>query len=185
VVACTVGQLFRKFIISYEKLSCFMGSNKKIMPTTSGGMHSRTAFRFYAIHTLLTEAVLPDGRNYKTILSFCFYLLWRKTVQVAEFWKFGLAVWFRYTAVHFCWIGVEASSGPGNTEWRKSNNKPLDYWLSIGFQKWYLTVHTSSGGITVARSREVLSASFWKTFFKIFLYDSYWQNKRKTFIRIH
>jgi hypothetical protein len=32
---------------------------------TNGGMHSRTAIRFYEIHTPLTEAVLPDGRNYK------------------------------------------------------------------------------------------------------------------------
>jgi hypothetical protein len=46
-------------------------------------MHSRTAIRFYEIHTPLTEAVLPDGRNYKTILSLCYQLLWRKTAQVA------------------------------------------------------------------------------------------------------
>jgi hypothetical protein len=34
----------------------------------SGGMHSRTAIRFYEIHTPLTEAVLLDGRNLK---QFC------------------------------------------------------------------------------------------------------------------
>jgi hypothetical protein len=30
-------------------------------------MHSRTAIRFYEIHTPLTEGVLPDSRNYKTV----------------------------------------------------------------------------------------------------------------------
>jgi hypothetical protein len=39
-----------------------------------GGIHSPTAIRFYEINTPLTEAVLPDGRNYKTIL-FLFYQL--------------------------------------------------------------------------------------------------------------
>jgi hypothetical protein len=34
-------------------------------------MHSRTAITFYEIHTSLTEAVLPDGGNYKTILCLC------------------------------------------------------------------------------------------------------------------
>jgi hypothetical protein len=42
---------------------------------SSGGMHSPTAIRFYEINTPLTEAVLPDGRNYKTILSLCYQLL--------------------------------------------------------------------------------------------------------------
>jgi hypothetical protein len=64
--------------------------------------------------------------------------------KVAEFWKFGLAVRFCFILVYFCWISREASWGPGNTEMRKSNNKPSDYWLSIGFQKWYLTVHTNT-----------------------------------------
>jgi hypothetical protein len=41
------------------------------------------------------------------------------TGKVAEFWKFELAVWFRLIAVYFCWIGVEAVSGPGNTEVEK------------------------------------------------------------------
>jgi hypothetical protein len=36
-------------------------------PETGGGMHSWTAIRFYEINTPLTEAVLPDGRNNKTI----------------------------------------------------------------------------------------------------------------------
>jgi hypothetical protein len=58
--------------------------------------------------------------------------------KVAEFWKFELAVWFRLIAVYFCWIGREASSGPDNTELRKSNNKPLDFrndiWLCIPAQ---------------------------------------------------
>jgi hypothetical protein len=38
-------------------------------------MHSRAAIRFYEIHTPLTEAVLPDGRNYKTIVGLCYQLL--------------------------------------------------------------------------------------------------------------
>jgi hypothetical protein len=38
-------------------------------------MHSRTAIRFYEIHTPLTEAVLPDSGNYKTIVSLCYQLL--------------------------------------------------------------------------------------------------------------
>jgi hypothetical protein len=38
-------------------------------------MHSRAAIRFYKIHTPLTEAVLPDNRNYKTIVSLCHQLL--------------------------------------------------------------------------------------------------------------
>jgi hypothetical protein len=46
-------------------------------------MHSRTAIRFYEIHTPLTEAVLPDCGNYKTIVSLCYQLLCRKTTQVA------------------------------------------------------------------------------------------------------
>jgi hypothetical protein len=32
-------------------------------------MHSRTAIRFSKIHTPLPEAVLPDSKNNKTILS--------------------------------------------------------------------------------------------------------------------
>jgi hypothetical protein len=32
------------------------------------GMHGRTAIRFYEIHTPLTEEVLPDSGNYKTIV---------------------------------------------------------------------------------------------------------------------
>jgi hypothetical protein len=38
-------------------------------------MHSRTAIRFYEIRTPLTEAVLPDSENYKTIMSLCYELL--------------------------------------------------------------------------------------------------------------
>jgi hypothetical protein len=47
-------------------------------------MHSRTAIRFYEIHTPLTEAVLPESRNYKTIVSLCSELLLRITAQIAE-----------------------------------------------------------------------------------------------------
>jgi hypothetical protein len=39
------------------------------------GMHSRTAIRFYEIHIPLTEAVLPDCGNYKTIVSLYYQLL--------------------------------------------------------------------------------------------------------------
>jgi hypothetical protein len=38
-------------------------------------MHSRTAIRFYEIHTPLIEAVLPDSGNDKTIVSLCYQLL--------------------------------------------------------------------------------------------------------------
>jgi hypothetical protein len=38
-------------------------------------MHSRTAIRFYEIHTPLTEAVLPDSGNYKTIVFVLSYQL--------------------------------------------------------------------------------------------------------------
>jgi hypothetical protein len=69
--------------------------------------------------------------------------------KVAEFWNFWLAVWCCFILVYFFWISWEASSGPGNTEWRKSNNKSSDYWLSIGFQKWYLTVHTNTGVVSL------------------------------------
>jgi hypothetical protein len=37
------------------------------------GMHSRTAIRFYEIHTPLTEAVLTDGRNYKCLCVISYY----------------------------------------------------------------------------------------------------------------
>jgi hypothetical protein len=47
-------------------------------------VHSRAAIRFYKIHTPLTEAVLPGSGNYKTIVSFCYQLLRRKTTQAAE-----------------------------------------------------------------------------------------------------
>jgi hypothetical protein len=39
------------------------------------GMHSRTAIRFYEIQTPLTEALLPDSGNYKTIVSLRYQLL--------------------------------------------------------------------------------------------------------------
>jgi hypothetical protein len=42
---------------------------------TRVSMHSRTAIRFYKIHTALTEAVLPDSGNYKTIVSLFYQLL--------------------------------------------------------------------------------------------------------------
>jgi hypothetical protein len=41
------------------------------LKASSGGRHSRTAIKFYEIHTPLTEAGLPDSRNYKTIVSLC------------------------------------------------------------------------------------------------------------------
>jgi hypothetical protein len=48
-----------------------------------------TAIRFDEIHTPLTEAVLPDGRNYKTILSLCYHYTMKKngasSGKVAEF----------------------------------------------------------------------------------------------------
>jgi hypothetical protein len=34
-------------------------------------MHRRTAIRFYEITTPLTEAVLPDSGNYKTVVCLC------------------------------------------------------------------------------------------------------------------
>jgi hypothetical protein len=60
-------------------------------------MHSRTAIRFYEIHTHLTEAVLPDSGNYKTIVSLCYQSVTMKkndasSRKVAEFRKFNLAV---------------------------------------------------------------------------------------------
>jgi hypothetical protein len=54
---------------------CFFPTYVFFVSLTSGGMHSRTAIRFYEINTPLTEAVLPDGRNYKTTLSLCYQLL--------------------------------------------------------------------------------------------------------------
>jgi hypothetical protein len=55
----------------------------KIQPTL---MHSRTVIRFYEIHTPLTEAVLPDSGNYKTIVSLCYQLgTMKNSTQVAEF----------------------------------------------------------------------------------------------------
>jgi hypothetical protein len=47
-------------------------------------MHSQTAIRFYEIHTPLTEAVLPDRGNYKTIVSLCYQLQGRKMTQAVE-----------------------------------------------------------------------------------------------------
>jgi hypothetical protein len=47
-----------------------------IRKTANGsGMHGWTALSFYDIHTPLTEAVLPDSENYKTIVSWCYQLL--------------------------------------------------------------------------------------------------------------
>jgi hypothetical protein len=37
-------------------------------------MHSWTAIRFYGIQTPLTESVLPDSVNDKTIVSLCYQL---------------------------------------------------------------------------------------------------------------
>jgi hypothetical protein len=66
--------------------------------------------------------------------------------KVAKFWKFELALWFRQIAVYFCWIGGEASSGPGNTELRNSKNDPksIDFLLDFRNNVW-LCVHTNSG----------------------------------------
>jgi hypothetical protein len=48
-------------------------------------MHSRTAIRFYEIHTPLTEAVLPDSGNYKKKLCLCVVSYYeKKMTQVVE-----------------------------------------------------------------------------------------------------
>jgi hypothetical protein len=49
--------------------------NEQLPTMPSIGMHSRTAVRFHEIHTPLTELVLPDSENYKTIVSLCYQLL--------------------------------------------------------------------------------------------------------------
>jgi hypothetical protein len=54
---------------------CLKGGLHEMSKKTRVGMHSRTAIRFYKIHTPLTEAVLPDNGNYKTIVSLCYQLL--------------------------------------------------------------------------------------------------------------
>jgi hypothetical protein len=68
----------------------------KQIPDTSGGMHGPTAIRFYEINTPLTEAVLPDGRNYKNNFVFVLSVTMKKngasSRKVTEFGKFGLAV---------------------------------------------------------------------------------------------
>jgi hypothetical protein len=47
-------------------------------------MQSRTAIRFYKIHTPLTEAVLPDSGNYKKNCVFVLSFTMKKNMQAAE-----------------------------------------------------------------------------------------------------
>jgi hypothetical protein len=43
------------------------------------------------------------------------------------------------------WLSIRFTKSIPPWQKRKSNNEPLNYILSIGFQKWNLTVHTTTG----------------------------------------
>jgi hypothetical protein len=66
-------------VVSHHTCMLLFRGHKELLSAIKiyncGGKHSRTAIRFYEIHTPLTEAVLPDGINYKTILSLCYQFL--------------------------------------------------------------------------------------------------------------